>query len=234
MEPRPLAFGHKEEVGASAPRPLFGRDEHLEQLLVRARALDPITGALDRLRPRLATLLKLPPPQWMTWSGDNVSALTVASELHGQQGNELRRISVPRLVDECREASGRLPSIIDRVTGTNRPAFYRSMLEHAQEQLQTLLTGVQALRVQCEPRLATLRIDALAIQVASEGITDPINATIAQNRARTLLGSIQGAELLLATIGQTEAAIVTGAGNIDRLLSEVLPQWALALNRAQR
>ncbi len=203
-------------------------DTRLDRLLARAAEIDPVNGASMRLKPRLDSLLAISVAGWIDWGERDIEPIRTATTNHVAIAQEFAKINPSKLTDECREASTRPPGFMDRFAAQSKADFFQQRLEGVRREVASLLGRVQALKNQISPRFETLRLDVIALKVAAEELTDPIQITIAANRLSTLVSGQQSAEMLMQSLSNSEGLIVTATGTIDHLLNDVIPNWKMS------
>jgi hypothetical protein len=126
------------------PAPAIGEHPHLQKLLGDALAKDPQAASDLRFRARLDKCLGLKSADLMSWGKADLDVLAAAADTQAQIAKRLGTIDAARIADECRTAATKPPSLIERMTKANKPAFFKQTLGTARTLLDELMREVVA------------------------------------------------------------------------------------------
>jgi hypothetical protein len=229
-----------QEIG-KAPRPLqmppappvrqdriLGGDPRAPAVIAKARATDPSLSDHRLFRGRVEAFLDLKPLAWMSWGEQSIKPLTEAAGTTAAITSRMSLAQAPKWGDETRSAyqKGRV-GMFDK-----KPAFYEQMLTNARDILMQAAHDLGEVKQMMADRLEYLRLDTLVFQVATDGVTDPNEIQIASGRLRTLLTCLQNAAALQSTVAQSELMVTKQIGDVQQLLSGILPAWIMAQSKA--
>lgn len=206
-----------------------GGDPRAPAMLAKAKALDPLPAADRRFLNKLQQFLDLPATGWSTWADADVRVLTQAASTQGATADKLRLANAVRWATECQESYSKTPSFIDRLTQAAKPEFYRVRLEQAQACLTVVQAECNALITDLTTRLATIRVDALVMQVATEDVTNASDKIIGHRRYQTLVQAQTTGSMILAAAEQLAITAANQSATVGDLLNVTIPNWIIAL-----
>lgn len=200
-----------------------------DDLIDRAKTIDPAVQPL-RLRGRIDTLLHMSMIDVLDWGKRNLDPLQAASSLKAKIASEIARIDVTGWMERTKDASCKLPSLLDRFTAKS-PDYYESMLIKTRSELLVFAKELEKMKGEFFREIADLHLDAISLMVCAEVYPDDQTKTMAQGRARTLLAAHQTAAMLQMTIEQSLDFCASSISQIDSLLSVTIPQWKMATQK---
>ncbi len=224
--PRPVA----------PPRPparerVLGGDPRAPALVDKAALADPVVGNDLRMRGRIETFLDLNPNLWGSWAEKDLRVLVDSASRQSEIAQTLSRANATKWAFDCQQAYAKPYTFIDRLTAP-KPEFYKERLTQARDILQEAGGKAQQLQADLRPRLDTIRLDALALQVCTDGVTDPTQQMIATRRLQTLVQGQQTGMMILTATDNLGVTIATQAATISDLLTVTIPNWILAQSKA--
>lgn len=229
--PKPLALQNR--APPTPPRApsrdkIIGADPRSVAIITNAAAIDAATAALPLFRSRVQSFLDLKPLDWMTWGEVSVRPMVEAGARLAGLANQLSLAQAPKWADETRAAyqKGKV-GFFDK-----KPAFYEQMLVNARDILIHVAHDIGPELTKLKDRLGSLKIDALVLQVCTDAVSDASHTQIASDRLRTLLTVMQNAGGTIATLEQTELVVTKQVGDVQQLLSGIIPTWATAQSKA--
>ncbi len=200
-----------------------------DDLIERAKTIDPAVQPL-RLRGRIDTLLHMSMTDILDWGKRNLDPLQAASNLKAKIASEIGRIDVTGWMERTKDASCKLPSMLDRFTAKS-PEYYEAMLIKSRSELMTFAKELEKMKAEFFREIADLHLDAISLMVCAEEYPDDQTKTMAQGRARTLLAAHQTAAMLQMTIEQSLEFCANSISQIDSMLSVTIPQWKMATQK---
>lgn len=229
--PKPLAITNR--TLPPPPRPpardkIIGADPRAPALIDKAATIDATTAALPLFRSRVQSFLDLKPLEWMTWGEASVKPMIEAGARTHAISNKLSLAQAPRWADETRSAyqKGKV-GFFDK-----KPAFYEQMLINARDILIEVAHEISPELTKLKDRLLSLRVDALVLQVCTESVADAAHTQIASDRLRTLLTVMQNSGATIVALEQTELVVTKQVGDVQQLLSGIIPAWTTAQSKA--
>lgn len=206
---------------------IIGGDPRAAGLVLKAKTLDPTTAADPKFLGRLEAFLRLKPMDWMGWGSNVATTIAQAAQVSSTLMVKVQTANAPKWADETRTAYQKGPGFFNK-----RPAFYQQMLENAQRMLMEAAGEADTQRRALIERIPALKIDQLVLQVATDGLTDPMEMQIASGQMRTMLTNLQTAMSIRAALEASSLTIVKQAGDVNQLLTALIPAWVAAQGKA--
>lgn len=210
---------------------VIGGDPRAPAMMAAAVAKDAKLANDPRFRGRLEMFLKQSPSEWITWGEKEMRALTDQAQQHRDNTSKLSTANAVQWAQECEHSYSRPPSFLDRFA-RSKPEFYRVRLEQARDILQKLDAVVNQQISDMEPRLETLRMDTLVLEVATTALTVPNQQIIAGQRLGSLVQGQQTIMMIMASARDLANTITTQAAAVNDRLNVTIPQWLLAMSKA--
>lgn len=198
-----------------------------ERLLHRAAEVNAQVGSNPKFAPRLKRLLEIPSGDWFNWGQETLDDNKAATDGFAEINRELATLDATRWISDTKDAAVKPPSMLDRFT-RKPPAYYEAKLAQIKDSLKALIPAIDGWIAKMTPINDRMIFDVIALQVGSEGLTKPMEMQIADNRLRILLGAQQSMFVTLTGLENAKVAIVQNIQTIDMLLTQTIPQWAVA------
>lgn len=208
---------------------VIGGDPRAPAMLAKAKEIDVAAANDRRFHNKLQQFLDLTAIAWSTWADADVRFLVSAASTQAASADKLRLANVVKWASECQEAYSKPPGFLDRLTQASRPEFYRVRLEQARDCLVQVQAECISLQTELKTRLATVRVDALVLQVATENEPEPSNKVIAQRRYQTLVQAQTTGAMILAAAEQLAMTCANQTATVGDLLNVTIPNWIMAL-----
>jgi len=215
---------------AAPQEAIIGGDPRAPALIAKAQAIDPKLASHRLFRGRLELFLDLRPAQWATWAEKDLAVLIAAAS---QQADFARRLSLANAVkwaNECEQAYKKPPGFLDRLAP--KPEFYKERLNQARDVLVQVTDEVDALLADLKPRMENISLDALVLQVATTGVTDPSDQITSSRRLQTIVGGQQTAAMILQGLEHIQTSAATQKAAVSDLLTVTIPNWIMARSKA--
>lgn len=197
-----------------------------EKLCRRAQEINP-TAKGAAFSSRLQALLDVPTSSWYDWGQKTLDENKRATDRFAEVSRDLALLDVTKWIEETKEAAVRLPSFLERLTA-KPPSYYEAKLQQIRGSLDQLIKQLDPCVSSLSPVVDRFILDVLALQVASEGLTKPLDIQVADSRLRVLLGAQQSISVTLQGLENMKATIVQSIQTIDMLLTQTIPQWNVA------
>ncbi|AXQ68764.1 hypothetical protein HOU00_gp361 [Caulobacter phage CcrPW] len=210
---------------------MIGGDPRAPAMMDAAVAKDSGLANDPRFRGRLEMFLKQSPSEWITWGEKEMRALTDQAQRHKDHTSKLSTANAVQWAQECEHSYSRPPSFLDRFA-RSKPEFYRVRLEQARDILQKLDAEVNRQIEDMQPRLETLRLDTLVLEVATTALTVPNQQIIAGQRLGSLVQGQQTIMMIMQSARDLANTITTQAAAVNDRLNVTIPQWLLAMSKA--
>lgn len=210
---------------------VIGGDPRAPAMMAAAQAKDPALANDPRFRGRLEMFLKQSPSEWITWGEKEMRALTDQAQRHRDNTTKLSTANAVQWAQECEHSYSRPPSFLDRFA-RSKPEFYRVRLEQARDILQKLDAEVNRQIEDMQPRLETLRLDTLVLEVATTALTIQNQQIIAGQRLGSLVQGQQTIMMIMQSARDLANTITTQAAAVNDRLNVTIPQWLLAMSKA--
>ncbi|AXQ69272.1 hypothetical protein HOU02_gp453 [Caulobacter phage CcrBL9] len=206
--------------------------DRIDALAARALVLDPVIGANPRIRPKIREILDIPVTEWTNWGADDLAINARVTDEQVKIAQAYSGTRIKNWIADTKEASSKPMGFLDRISGKSKPGYYESMLTGARDQCQSLLSRIGPFMTTIKPKVENLQLHCVAMQVASESLTDSMHQMLASNRTRTLLAGAQTALAAIASFDTLQMQIIQDVGEADRLLTAVIPNWKIAVANA--
>jgi hypothetical protein len=198
----------------------------VDDLLDKAQQIDPSVRP-ERLKGRLDTILASSLTDMLDFGSRNLTPLQNVSGRQAKITAEMSRIDAAGWIEQTKDASCKRPGLLDRFTA-KPPQYYEGMLQKARGELLAFVKELEQMKLTFFREITDLHLDALAMQVCAQVMTDPQVQITCDNRGRTLRQAHSTAAIVQTTI---ETALMQSAQyiqQIDQLLSVTLPAWKAA------
>lgn len=215
----------------AAPREaIIGGDPRAPALVEKAKAINP-TLAIHRLfRNRLEMFLDLRPAQWATWADKDLTILINSASAQSEFARQLSLANAVKWATDCEQAYKKPPGLLDRLGP--KPEFYKERLSQARDVLINVCDQIDHLVDDLKPRMETISLDALVLQVATADEQDASNQITATRRLQTITGGQQTAEMILLSLENLQKTIANQKATVSDLLTVTIPNWIIARSKA--
>lgn len=210
---------------------VIGGDPRAPAIMTAAQAKDAALANDPRFRGRLERFLKLTTSDWLTWGDKEMRAFTDEAVLLREHTAKLSTANAVQWAYECEQSYSRPPGFLDRFY-RSKPEYYRVRLEQARDILQKLDIAVAQQIKDMEPRLFTLRLDGLVLEVATTALTDANQKIIAGRRLDSLVQGQMTAMMIMQSFRDLADTIATQANSVSDRLNVTIPQWLIAMSKA--
>lgn len=234
IEPTPaelLARLRPQQTPAAPREAIIGGDPRAPALLEKAKTLDPLLAGHRLFRARLETFLDLRPSAWVTWAENDLRVLVNSASAQAECARQLSLANAVKWASDCEQAYKKPPGLFDRLTAP-KPEFYRERLSQARDALQQVAAKIETLQADLKPRLETVSVDALVLQVATADAVDPSDQITSTRRLQTIVGGQQTGLMIVQALENMAVAIATQKATVSDLLTITIPNWILAQSKA--
>ncbi len=232
--PREISIAQAPSRPAPKPAPtpgtrVIGGNPKAPAMLKRAEEVDAKAAADIRFRNKLEEFLDLKPSGWASWGERDLNAMGDAASEHLKLAQDLTRAEAVKWAAETREAYNRPPGFFNRKP---KVEFYKQMLEGARDQVTAVWSKLETRCAELRPKLATLRLDVVVLQVATEKVDDTMHANVAAGRMRNLVNGQHTAEMILQSMENLKATAAAQQSDLSDVLTTLIPNWLLAQSKA--
>lgn len=210
---------------------ILGGDPRAPALVLAAKAIDARLADHRLFRNRLEAFLDLKPAEWATWADVDLQVLPRAATKQAEFARKLSLANAIRWADECEQAYKKPPSLLDRLTAP-KPEFYQERLTQARDALTEVRVEIDALLSDVRPRLETIAIDALVLQVSTANVTAQADQIMAARRLQSIVAGQQTAAMIVQGLDNLASTTATQAATIGDLLTITIPNWIIARSKA--
>lgn len=211
-------------IRASAPLPQH--NPLIEQLVAKAQEIEPSIRP-ERIKGRIDVILASSLTDLLDFGQRNLTPLQNASARQSKIMAEVSRIDAAGWIEQTKDASCKRPGFMDRFT-TKPPHFYEGMLQKARAELIVFTRELEQAKKDFFREISDLHLDAVAMLVCAQVMSDDHSKMTADNRGRTLLQAHQTAAIVQTTIEQAMLQCAQFVQTIDQLLSVTIPAWKAA------